>query len=474
MWTSILHKTRRSLRALRERGGNALITAAVALPAIVAGAGLAVDAGIVYMVKNRVSKALDSSGLAAGRGDLEQATADARAYFDANYPPGYLGSNLQSFTVNTDANQEYITVTAQVEVPTYFMHLFGYNRVEVSERAVVQRLLRGAEIALVLDVTGSMRGSGKIDAMKDAATELIEIMFGSNETQENLWVSIIPYTATMNIGTQHWDWLAAGDRVNSSPADFDPTDWKGCVEARPDDEDQTDTPPNLYPFTSYFWAPSEIDNDWEPVDESNSAQNNGTGPNLGCGPAITSLTNVKQELLDAVDELLPWHRGGTASNLGLVWGWRTISPRWRGLWTGGSTPSEQPLDYGTPLMDKVVIVMTDGVNQFYAWKGSNSPQGSDYTAYGRLQDFTGDPNSDFEDGQDILDSRFAATCQAMADEGIIIYTITFGGTPDTQTRQLYENCAANGGDYYHAPDNQTLREAFRQIGEKLSNLRLVE
>ena len=40
----------------------------------------------------------------------------------------------------------------------------------------------------------------------------------------------------------------------------------------------------------------------------------------------------------------PWRRGGTTGNLGLAWGWRMVSPNWRGLW--GDT-ADLPLDYDT-------------------------------------------------------------------------------------------------------------------------------
>ena len=86
----------------------------------------------------------------------------------------------------------------------------------------------------------------------------------------------------------------------------------------------------------------------------------------------------------------PWRRGGTTGNLGLVWGWRTLSPKWRGLWGD----ADLPLDYGTDFMDKVVVIMTDGNNTFYACptpstrRATYSPAirttPSDYTAYGRL------------------------------------------------------------------------------------------
>ena len=47
----------------------------------------------------------------------------------------------------------------------------------------------------------------------------------------------------------------------------------------------------------------------------------------------------------------PWRRGGTTGNLGLVWGWRTISPNWRGPWGD----ADLPLDYKHRLMEKVVV-----------------------------------------------------------------------------------------------------------------------
>ncbi len=75
--------------------------------------------------------------------------------------------------------------------------------------------------------------------------------------------------------------------------------------------------------------------------EDNDDQNDGTGPNLGCGPAITPLIASKTNVLAAIDEMLPWHRGGTMANLGLAWGWRVLSPSWRGLW-GGATPADLP------------------------------------------------------------------------------------------------------------------------------------
>ena len=71
-----------------------------------------------------------------------------------------------------------------------------------------------------------------------------------------------------------------------------------------------------------------------------------------------------------------------------------------------------------------------------------------------------------------MDARFANICAAMKAEGIIIYTITFGSTPDDDTQALYRDCATTPDHYFHSPSNGQLKDAFKAIGTELSNLRI--
>jgi hypothetical protein len=213
----------------------------------------------------------------------------------------------------------------------------------------------------------------------------------------------------------------------------------------------------------------------------------------------------------AIDEMQPWHRGGTMSNLGLAWGWRVLSPRWRSLWEEASDPALLPLDYDEPNMEKVVILLTDGDNQWYDWmgpKGSSDAKGNchqdntgawppgglpgdsnakrsicqdlrsdfpgaDYTAYGRLNEGRlGTTN--FNTVQSIVDDRMQEMCTGMKNASIIIYTITFGGTPNGATQTLFRNCASDPEKYFHAPSESQLQQAFVQIADELSNLRIAE
>lgn len=471
--SKILTKCRRFLRNTR---GNVAFTFGLTLLPLIGAVGLATDSSLALMVRNQLSESLDTAGLAAGRAIFsDHAEIDAQQFFQANFPHDFLDSSVTAFDVQIGPDQEFVTLTASATVPTRFMKIWGKDSVTVQARTVVHRANRGMELALIMDNTGSMRSGGKMSAMKAAAHKLIDNIYGDFEEHENLWVSLVPYTAAVNIGANNDDWLDPADQYFDADDPFAPSAWKGCVEARIAPLDQTDATPASAPFTSYLYA-EDVDNDWTPLKEANNDQNNGTGPNLGCGPPIMPLTSLKTTVHAAIEEMLPWHRGGTTGNLGLVWGWRTISPEWRGLWEAAADPINLPLDYNTDDMEKVVVILTDGQNQFYDWKShgpdnGNGPFGSDYTAYGRLNEFG---FASLSSARAEIDLRFGAICEAMKANDVEIFTITFGSTPNSSTQNLYRTCATTSAHYFHAPNNATLDEHFEEIVTELSKLRISE
>lgn len=534
-----------------QRGAMVAIIALAVVP-VFASLALAVDLGRGYLLKSKLSYAIDAAGLAGGRAfDTDLREDDIAMFFEANFPDGYLGAELTGSgpSVTFDDSKNLVTIEAEAILPTHFMSVAGMDQITVAARSVVKREMRGMELALVMDNTGSMRSSGKMNAMKDAATELVDILYGDRETVANFWVSVVPYAATVNIGADRTDWLVhqsydsdaallsadmdGDERYGYHPDHFQPTIWKGCVEARSypnDSNDETSAEEAWYP---YLWRTSlgafenpdhdphaavydeddsstwgeflNGDNDWDPdgsssdLKEANGDQNNGTGPNLGCGPAITPLVAEKTTIQDAIDEMLPWHRGGTMANLGLAWGWRTISPKWQGAW-GGDSPAELPLAYEAPSMQKVVILLTDGVNQWYDWPGakwsvdgedhysglpgkSKYPgsydddykdewPGADYTAYGRLNEGRLGTTSNSGAKSEVND-RMLELCSAMKAEDVLLYTITFRLT-DSATRSLYEDCATSVDHYFNSPSNSDLQQVFVEIANELSNLRIAE
>lgn len=467
-------------RLARDHRGVAAVFLAVSLVPMAGAVGLAIDSSIGYLLKTRMSKSLDAAGLAAGRIALdENADEQAEEFFNANFGTSVGNVHLDDFTFDLDDTGHFVTLTATATTPTYFMRIFGHDEMTVSARTVIERQTTGMELALVLDNTGSMWGT-PFSTMKAAAEELVDILYGDEDEIENLWVSVVPYTATINIGPGRTGWIKTSDRVHTNPAAFSPDTWRGCIMARANPRDANDDPPGTEKWSSFLYPATTRtqDNKWPPLVTSIADQNKGTesnrntarGPNLGCPSSITPLTASRATIDAALDAMGPVHRGGTASNLGLAWGWRTLSPRWRGLW-GGDTPADLPLDYGTDFMDKVVVLLTDGNNNFHDQDTASGTPKSDFTAYGRLDDMG---VSTTAQGRALLDARMAGSCTAMKAEGIRIYTIIFGGAPDTTTRNLFTNCATNPSMYYYAPNNADLAKAFRAIGGQLANLLIVE
>lgn len=489
--------------------------------------GLAVDSARGYVLKARLSQALDAAGLAGGRA-YYSATRDTeiQQFFDANIPAGYMDATIGDVAIDPDEDAGTLDLTVTAELNTVMMRLVGIETMTVNAYAKVRRSDRGLELALVMDNTGSMKGT-KITDMKAAATEMINIIFKDRETVSKLHVSLVPYTASVNIGSSRTGWLVDNELCVAGPPyslpatwgsscqdpanlmaiprrnpnlaqpaykDYVGTSWKGCVEARfgPNNRDLTDDPPSVEKFRAYFYPHNEHDydndltRDTAPIgqrvlDESaatNTNNNDGKGPNLGCGPPITSLISSKTQLLTNIAAMGPWHRGGTQTNEGLVWGWRSISPRWRGLW-GGATPPDLPTDYNDPLVSKVVVILTDGANQYYnhADVMGNPPPLSDYTAYGRVEDGRLGTTNNLSTARTTLNNKTLAICNAMKAQGITIYTILFqvpNNSDGTAIRNVFRSCASNSAFYFDSPDGATLRQTFRTIANQLSNLRLAE
>lgn len=418
-----------------KRGAVAVFVAAGIVP-LVGMVGFGTDAARGYMVRAKMHQALDAAGLAGARAITEpDRDMEIQQFFDSNFPPNYLNATITGPTILADETEGRVTLEISASVPTSFMRILGFEEMNISARTVVQRAVRGMELTLIMDNTGSMRSSGKMQTMKDAAHLLIDTLYGTRPTVDDLWVALVPYAATVNIGSNRTGWLQNYDpadylptpwngatnynngdfaefagvpyksiqngngnrQPNANPAwwdEIDPVSWKGCVLARTGGDDMTDALPGPSPFTAQFWPPTlgvyagtgDNDWDWEQIDEANGAQNNGLGPNLGCGPTLTSLVDAQATVHTAIDEMQPWHRGGTMANLGLGWGWRALSPDWRGMW-GGNTPADLPLDYDAPLTDKVVVLLTDGNNEWYDWPtGQPNNPDADYTAYRRPSD----------------------------------------------------------------------------------------
>jgi hypothetical protein len=410
-----------------------------------------------------------------------------------------------------------VQLTSTATVTPTLLSVMGIGPVTVNAAATAQTAAYGLELAMVLDNTGSMAGSS-ISSLITASNELLNILYGGADTQPHLWVSVVPFAATLNIGNTHTGWLVGGT-INQAP--YSPSHWMGCVMARTtqtgaqDGDDFNDKTPSQAPFTPFlyastyhmypssgpivyytgtgknrtahnYWYPG--DNDWT-VSPNNITEpdsgNNSVGPNLDC-PSLPILpeTASKTTVVGVVNRMVPVYRGGTIISLGLQAGWFTLSPNWRGLW---GDPN-MPLAYNTPYMKKVIVLMTDGNNEWYDWPdgvpGQTPPTAppagvpawtadgnADFTAYGRL--LTNTRGVSPANITTTLNTWMSQMCTTIKQNGIIIYTILFNNS-NSATATLFQNCASPGPPthYFNSPTGTDLQNAFTQIGQELSSLRL--
>ncbi len=303
-----------------DTGGTAIFMS-VGMLILVASIGTAIDTGRGYLVRSHLSQALDAAALAGGRVVFaSNRDSDIRMFFNANFPANYLSATISGPTISVDANGENIILAATATVPTTFMRVVGFNTMTIKAQTTVKRTNRGMELVLVMDNTGSMAGS-KITAMKAAATNLVNILYGSNETQNNFWIALVPYVATVNIGNSRTSWL-----TGYTASKYSPGTWKGCVEARssPYEEDQAEALPSVKKWTPFLWVTTKGltytgsdgkvvkdskgnaltgDNNWGTITETSAAGNQAQGPNLGCGPPITALQPNKSTAISAIENI---------------------------------------------------------------------------------------------------------------------------------------------------------------------------
>lgn len=436
--------------------------------------GLAIDTGRSMVVKARLTNALDAAGLAVGaRVATSDFQADAKKFVAANFKANYAGATVTDVTATPNSDKTVISLTATATMPTAFMKLFGMPGVVVKASTEVTRASAGLELVMVLDNTGSM--SDSMTSLKSAANSLVNILYGDNATARNLYVGLVPFSQAVNIGTSRKAWVTPSSLLDSTNKYY-PDLWTGCVEDRANGLDQNDDPPSSSDAKTLFkafYAPNETSNNYyypntwisrnwlgrETVSVNYNANPRPLGPGSYCPSEITPMTNVKATVQSGISNMKAV--GSTMINLGAVWGWRMLSPRWRGGWTGDMASNGLPLDYNSKNMTKAVVLMTDGANSF-----SNGV----YTAYGYLSEAKLGTANEWN-AEKALDTRLSTVCTAMKAKDIYVYTVAFN-INSASIKQLMQNCATSTSYYFDAGNSAALTAAFQTIGASLSQLRV--
>lgn len=460
----IFHKFRDSIRNFRDdTRGTILVLYAASGIVILGFMALAVDGARAHILRSQLHYAVDSAAIAIGKEmkylDDAALLALAERYVNANVSASLLGGDGTidpgdlTVTLHDGASTDLKELRASAVMQTTLLGIVdGDATVTLERRATVRREIKGMELALSLDVTGSMEwssgteGVSRMDALQSAATDLLDIIFEDAATHPKVWMSVVPFTRSVQ-AQPHVDWVQADTMNPPKPhANYNEQftwnpepDFAGgdsfCFGARSTQAlAESDTPPSdeATRFPAWYEYDYEYRGYWNyKYRYWISVWSGYRCPDVA--HPVLPLTNVRADLQAHIDALTPF--GGTATDRGAVWGWRTLSPNWRGYWD--ISDATHPYDTDAPLNRKVLVLMTDGENSY----------GSSNAALARI-------------------------CTNIKAAGVTIVSINFA-TP-SHLYDLYRNCASSPDLFFPAATAEQLRNTFHAIALQLSVLRLVQ
>lgn len=418
MPTSPIFKNCRTFQ--NDTRGAVAIIFALTLIVMLSTVGLAIDVVRGMRVGGSVGAAVDAAVLAGAKGlrlqnmTDDQVTAVVKTLFDENMAAaGGDTAVISQFNVIIDRSNSSVELDVKAEIPTVLGQLAGISKISTPRRGVAIYKQKDIEVALQLDVTGSMAGS-KLVALKTATKDLIDILIPDDASLlagQNVRIGYAPFDAGVNAGPY-------ASKINGNAAAPN-----NCVYERVSEgvQNTEDFPSGTAILKTRLDVP--------------------TG--YGCSNAeVLPMTSDKTVLKSTVDSY--WTNSSTAGHLGTAFAWYLLSPEWATIWPVAS----QPVAYNTGNTTKVAILMTDGeyntVNG--AMAGANVPKSQQFAK---------------------------ETCAAMKAKGIVVYTVGFQLTAANATETL-QDCASGFTKFYPAEDGDALRTAFQAIAQDIATLRIAE
>jgi Flp pilus assembly protein TadG len=476
----------------RDVSGSVAIVFALTTVIVASAVGAAVDFGRMYAVRQQMQSAVDASVLAAARAwqiesDAGIAETQGRLYYDKN-KPRLATSEVSGFTSDTARNA--IVIEARAYVSTPFLSIVrGSQTTTLDARAEAMLAVGGnsktnLEIAMMLDVTGSMSGQ-KIEDLKTAAKDLVDIVVWSDQSEFTSKVALVPFANGVNLGStalvnqvrgsvksgsctsssspctsytsstsplsSQWTWGAPATwfrftNTSGSSSTFRASSY--CVSERIGADKFTDAAPSA--------AAAKVG----PIYVANSSSESSLCTLVNTSDlevnAVLPLSNSKTALKGRIDKLAL--AGTTAGQIGTAWAWYMLAPSWAYLWPAES----QPVAYNTENTRKIAILMTDGEYNTAHCNGVLSRNSVNLGT--RI-------NCDATNG--ISDTQADQMCAAMkSGTGITVYTVGFALGGNATAISTLTNCASDPAKFYNAEDGTALRAAFRDIALQIATLRL--
>jgi Flp pilus assembly protein TadG len=344
-------------RFRRDESGSLIVFSLVLFVLLVMVGGFVVDLMRYEATRVTLQTTLDRCVLTAAT--LDQRLDRETVMRDCVQKAG-IGEQLESVTVTATNNSSSVKAMGRADTQPMFLHMLGIEEFDAVAGTAAMQGINNVEIALVLDVSGSMQGA-KLAALKLAASDFVDTVL-ANDTNHRVSIAIVPYNAQVNIG----DKLAAQFNLTH------PHGINGlkCVEI-PDAA--YDRPVLSRTMEMPMMANADFANATSLADTAlapNDALATPLYNNVFCRPTpanrVRLPSNNPVALKAAINGLVAV--GNTSITLGMKWGVTLLDPAMRPSYAGfiasGDIPATmpgRPFNYRDETM-KIVVLMTDGAH----------------------------------------------------------------------------------------------------------------
>lgn len=371
--------------------------------------------------------------------------------------------------ITGDLSYRRVDASAGYQLDTLFLRLAGLETLPVVVNAAAEQGVQNIEIALVLDISGSMAreysgtsGQKRLDVLKVAASNFIDTVLTA-DTVDRTMISLVPYAGQVNAGPLFDDFNS--QRVHS---------YSSCIEFFDSDLTSTTLPAfNSRPQVPHFqwfrfegYYGNEAEWGWCPSDRQ------------GLIPYSNDAAALKARIAGFVGH------DGTGTQNALKWGLGLLDPAaapvMQRLIDDGLVDPDfagGPGAYGDKNVLKVVVLMTDGNIRYQQRPKAryyDSPSERSYFArnYLRSQWATLRYSSQRTADEAFRTEQFLALCQKAKEKGAIVFTIGFDVPEGGDAYSEMLSCASSPGHFYHV-EGLDLISAFDQIAATITKLRLI-
>ena len=491
-------------------------------------AGMAVDYIRHENARADLQNALDRGILAATNVKVDvtndvQAKALILEYMDSRLHRG-LGVELQ-ITDSNYVNGRSIEARATMALDTIFLKIAGITSLNVPAEAFAIQGLTKTEIALVVDISGSMTWAStitaadvapdandpegarlifkdvdftvarsKMDDLKLAASWFVDQVLTA-DTRDRTLVSIIPYSSQVNLP----DSIASHFNIVNNSADYErnadgtfkldaegnqiPLVYHNCVAHKDLDFGTYEAIPPVIPST-VISRTTALERDHHFIEEVKDGNNI-----YGCPKASNAIfpySNNNSQLKTFINGLEGEH--WTATYMGARWAAMLLDPDSsvivNQLISEGKLAASfngYPLAWNDPAAKKVLIVMSDGVNtkhrRILTNPYRNNGGGAYYVDPANLNDNgTSKQRTDVIDNEGTVgepgDQDMYGICEAVKrNPKALVFTIGFEIGVGSAAAQALETCATDSS-FAYTVSGKELVTAFEGILASIEDLRL--